>query len=253
MPHDPFENFQPCGQSWDAMERLGDGRRFCAHCERPVTDLRGMSLEEITFAHMQNDEPLCGVYTPDQLRAPEPPKRCRTGPLVTLALGASLLAARAEAQTSATPPREHVQLPPGASPRPNDAAQPRGAPSAADDTLRIHGIVRGVKGERVGAALVWLEGSPYRTVTDSAGAFVLRVPAGGPGDVRVKFARLGYGESSRTVAITPGIDAELDVVLSEVRVPFSAGIVATATEGSLRRARKRPEGFSVARISISEP
>jgi hypothetical protein len=253
-----LSSFQPCSENWDALEPLCDGRRFCARCERPVTDLRGMTIEEITYAHMTSDGPLCGVYTPDQLRAPEPPKRCRSGPLVTLALAASLLAARAGAQASAPHPREQVQLPPGAAPRPEDAGERSNASTAtpADDTLRIQGRVRAVDGTPISDAIVSVQGTPVRTITDSAGGFILRIPERLWGEIRLLVARLGF--EMRTIDLPDARTAgELDLTLEPATIAL-AGIILPPPPNrdqkrEAERMQKRREGSSVARISISEP
>jgi hypothetical protein len=249
-----LSNFQACSESWDGMERLGDGRRFCGRCERPVTDLRGRSIAEITFVHLMSDGPLCGVYTPDQLRAPEPAKRCRSSSLVTLALGASLLAAHAEAQASTPHPREQVQLPPGAAPHPDDTIQPPDA-APAGDTLRIHGRVRGEDGRPLGEAVVVVDGTPVRTITDSAGGFILRLPERIWGEIRLLVARLGY-EMRTVVLADPEAAGEIDLQLEPAPVALAGLVLPSSSRGQEReaeRTQKRREGSSVARITPSDP
>ncbi|HSU15610.1 carboxypeptidase-like regulatory domain-containing protein [Longimicrobium sp.] len=250
----PLSSLQPCGERWDAMERLGDGRRVCRRCERPVTDLRGMSVDEITFVHVMSDEPVCGVYSPGQLRpdAAEA-KRCRSGALVTLALGASLLAARADAQTAVAPAPELVQLPADAAARPGDASQPSHAPgaAAAEDTV-LYGTVRTKDGTPLPGAAVMVVGTAARAVTDSAGGFAVRVPREHGGKIELRVGRLGY--VTRTVFVSAAGNRAGVGVLLEPSAIMLAGLVASADgRGAVEDRAARREGFSVARIEVSGP
>lgn len=237
-----------CTEKWEGMEILPDGRRLCARCNHPVTDFRGMTTEEISLVHALSDERVCGVYTPGQLgpeRATQP--RRRSPGLVTLALGASLLGSRAEAQVSTHPAHEQAQQPARTD---RGEAEPSHRQSARDDAARtdsvvIHGTVRMPDGSPVRAAIVLAEGTRSHAVTDSAGGFVLRVD-GEPGrPVPLRVDRIGIERWTGTVV---GGDAGV-IVVHPASVQLSFGIVAPAASSADRR--KRREGFSVARINLS--
>jgi len=239
-----------CDQEWDAMEPLGDGRRLCARCRHPVTDFRGMSKYEITLLHVMSEDRVCGVYSPEHL-APvgaAAPGRFRSG-LVTLTLGASLLAARAEAQASRAAPHEQAQLPAdGQSPERIQERAPAPSPAAdAQDVLVIRGTVRDDRtGEPLPHAMVRVAGRNLVTVTDSAGGYTLRVPDPGRGELYVSIGRIGFQTFTTTVR------ADRNPAVANFRLASSAvgvmkGVV--VTEPGDERARElRRVGYSVTRI-----
>jgi len=238
-----------CDQDWNAMEPLGDGRRFCARCRHPVTDFRGMSKDEITLVHVMSDERVCGVYSPQQLApAAAEPRRCRGG-LVTLALGASLLAARADAQSAPSPAAEQAQLPRDASPAKAAVEAAATAPAAQNDTLVIRGTVRDA-GTRAPLAqvVVYFERDGVRrtALTDAAGGYTLRIPDPGSQEVRLRFGRIGYATAIATVREKRG-EATADVTLTTAAVGLM-GIVVTPAPRDERAAELRKVGYSVSRI-----
>ncbi|HSU15611.1 carboxypeptidase regulatory-like domain-containing protein [Longimicrobium sp.] len=240
-----------CDEDWGGMEPLGPDRRLCARCSRPVVDMRHLTLDEITEIHLWSEERVCGFYAPEHFApaASSPPRRGRPG-LVTLALGASLLAARAEAQPAAPAAREHVQLPPGAAAKPGDAphaAEPDGAARA--DTL-IHGRVRAADGTPVVAATVAAEvhGAAIRAVTDTAGRFVLRIPPNADRELTLRVYRIGFEPTTLSIETT-GRQIEIHVSLAASATIGLGSIVAV---GPVETARRR-EGFSVARLTVSNP
>ncbi|HET7462418.1 MAG TPA: carboxypeptidase regulatory-like domain-containing protein [Longimicrobium sp.] len=243
-----------CDQDWETMEKLPDGRRLCARCHHPVTDFRGMSKYEITLLHAMSEERVCGVYSPEHLApvAPPQPGRFRSG-LVTLTLGASLLAARADAQSAQPPATEQAQLPRDASPAKSDEQAPAPAPAAAQtDTLVIRGTVRdAASGAGVSQAMVGIVergGIRRSAVTDAAGGYTLRLPDPGDGEVLLHFARIGYQ------TITVRVRGNRHEVHHDVRMSSSVvglmGIV-VRTPGQEHAEELRRVGYSVSRIEGS--
>ncbi|HEX9937982.1 MAG TPA: hypothetical protein VGB15_12700 [Longimicrobium sp.] len=57
-----------CGQDWETMEPLADGRRLCPHCTHLITELRSMSKKKITLAHVMSGQRICGACTPSSSR-----------------------------------------------------------------------------------------------------------------------------------------------------------------------------------------
>jgi len=238
-----------CDQSWEAMEPVGDGRRLCTRCSHPVTDFRRMTKEEITVAHLMSDERVCGVYSPEHLKpVASAPARGRAG-LVTLALGASLLAARADAQVAERPASEQAQLPAPARP-PGSAADEISTPertAAQGETLVIHGTVHQA-GDRlpVAQAMVMVAGTQLRTITDAAGGYTLRVPGTVRGELRLRVARIGMVTREVAVHIRRGetrVDAN-DVEMAPAALGLM-GIVVTTPEAE---SASRRVGYSVSRI-----
>jgi len=250
-----LSNLPLCDQAWDAMERLDDGRRLCARCQHPVADFRGMSKAEITLVHAFSDERVCGVYSPEQLApvdaAPPRSGRFRSG-LVTLTLGASLLAARAQAQAADTPVREQAQLPPGAQPPPAPAhGDERAAPLAHaemnDTTVVIRGTVRGANAQPLQYAVV-TAGDDRRAVatTDVAGGYVLRVRVREGTKLRIRATLLGSAQARAT------IDTRRDEITHDFTLRTDEivmlGTFAPLSPEEARREELRRVGYSVSRI-----
>lgn len=205
-----------------------------------------MSKKKITLAHVMSGQRICGACTPEQF-APvtqAAPRRCRAG-LVTLALGASLLAARADAQT--TPPAAGQQQAPGdtaASPQVPASATSANASPAAQPMLVVRGSIRSREtGAPVWQAVVAVEGTERRAITDSVGDYVLRVPAGGARPLRLRFGALGYRPVSRSVARVSG----------EVRVNATLELQVICPTVVVEPDPRRRVGYHVTRIEGSRP
>jgi hypothetical protein len=56
----------PCSASWDEMQIVGEGKNFCASCEKTVIDFSGMTDEELLKFFLNNNK-ICGRLTEDQL------------------------------------------------------------------------------------------------------------------------------------------------------------------------------------------
>lgn len=239
-----------CDEKWDEMEPAGPDRRMCARCSRPVVDMRGLTPDEVSEVYLWSDERVCGLFSPGQFAAAEPrPAMRRRSGLVTLALGASLLAARAEAQSAAPPAREHVQLPAGATPESGSVARPSRAWAQTQPDTVIEGRVRSPDGNPLAYVTVaaGVRGSDVRTITDVAGRFVLRLPADHDRSVALRISLLGFEQQSIQVDLAKAHD-EIDVTLA----PSVIGLTAPLAIDPAVRAR-RSEGFSVARITVSDP
>jgi hypothetical protein len=252
-----LSKFPLCDQEWDAMERLDDGRRLCARCQHPVADFRGMSKAEIVLAHAFSDERVCGVYSPAQLApvdASTPrPGRFRSG-LVTLTLGASLLAARAQAQTADPPAREQAQRPPGAQPPPAPTPAQAAAPARAemnDTIVVIRGTVRDTQGQPLRDAVVIVgEDRRAMALTDAAGGYVLRVRVRERTELQIRAMRIGQ-VSARVTVDTRRDEITHDFTLKPDEI-MMLGIVVTSSPDETRREQRREElrrvGYSVSRI-----
>jgi hypothetical protein len=208
------------------MQPTGDGRRWCARCERRITDFRGMSDGEIRLVHARSDAPVCGVYDEAQLRPAAPPPSPPRPRLVTLALGATLLSGTASAQAATTERHPSTVQPADASTRPRDGrAAPAKAPTPAHaDSFVVRGTVRTVNGRPIRDAVVLVEGTTLHVQTDSLGGYELHVGdrAALPPVLRLRFAQVGPGH--RTVEVTTALaESRVDVVLEPPT--FRLGVV----------------------------
>jgi hypothetical protein len=61
-----------CGQQWEQMQPV-EGGRLCCQCDRVIVDFRKSSPGEIAEQMLFANQPVCGVYTPEQLAKPERP------------------------------------------------------------------------------------------------------------------------------------------------------------------------------------
>lgn len=59
-----------CGQQWEQMQSV-EGGRLCGQCDRVIVDFRDKSPGEIAELMLCADQPMCGVYRPEQLAALE--------------------------------------------------------------------------------------------------------------------------------------------------------------------------------------
>lgn len=218
----------PCRQRWDDMPAADDGRRWCARCDRRITDFRGMTDDQVQLVHALSAGPACGVYDEAQLRPAAPlPSPQRSG-LVTLALGATLLSGTAAAQPATVDRRPATQQPVDASTRLKETETPP-APSSPDaDSLVVRGTVRDEDGKPLRDVLV-VVGNAARARTDSLGGYEVRFAGRGqlPPTVWLRFAQLG--RESRTFEVsTDGAEAYVDAVLETYSLPLTQGIVITA-------------------------
>ena len=66
-----LSRLKKCDQVWDEMEETDCGR-LCQQCNKTIIDFRPLSDEEVARIHMFKTEAVCGVYRPDQFKAPVP-------------------------------------------------------------------------------------------------------------------------------------------------------------------------------------
>ncbi|HYW09842.1 MAG TPA: carboxypeptidase regulatory-like domain-containing protein [Longimicrobium sp.] len=187
-----------------------EGGRQCARCDRRLLDFRGASDDQIVRAHAENDAPVCGAYSPEQVARWANPRPI----LVSLTLGASLLGAASAAHAASAPAGVHSAL----------SVSHRDA-----DTLIVRGVVSDSAGAPLRGVLVRVEGAPVQTVTDSRGRYTIRVP--GPRDpatpVRLRFGLIGYMGRNVEIGAAPDEPAVVDVVLTRAELHI-VGIVITA-------------------------
>lgn len=222
-----------CEQRWDDMRPV-DGGRLCGACERRIVDFRPLTDVEVALTHLGDAGPVCGIYSDAQLArmglATAAPARSRRA-LPVLALGASLLGTGAVAQQTAPPAEAVVGTEPSAGASTHvPEAQAIGS-TTRTDTTTVTGVVRdGTTGEILRGAMVWVEGTTHRTVTDSLGAYLLRVPRTAEGQrPQLAFTRIGY-EHRRVPLPGNNRSPRVDVALKPAQIELSAFYVTGSPE-----------------------
>ena len=83
---------------------------------------------------------------------------------------------------------------------------------------RVSGRVVTVTGDPLPSAMVVIGTDRLKVLTDSAGAFEVRIPT--PGDWRIEATLLGYGTALDSLRIPPGFSVFVVAVLPEFRIPL---------------------------------
>jgi hypothetical protein len=201
MPRPTLHIAQPCQESWDAMTPTGPGRH-CAACQKTVVDFTWKTDAEI-LAHLARAAgETCGRLRADQLNralvtaAPaHPAPRWRAWLAAALALWGTRESSGLEAAAHAAPPPS-THHSPGKTPQHHHAA-----------TKRLQGTVRdAVTQAPLAGVAVFLKGENRTAMTDSAGYFSLRLPAGRPAARRrhLVLHRAGYLSRQLPLAAAPG-------------------------------------------------
>ncbi len=61
-----LSKLKPCNQYWEEMTPDEDGR-LCNKCNKHIVDFRKMSDFDVAFRHTDSEEPICGLYSEEQL------------------------------------------------------------------------------------------------------------------------------------------------------------------------------------------
>ncbi|GAA4344172.1 carboxypeptidase-like regulatory domain-containing protein [Flaviaesturariibacter amylovorans] len=169
----------PCSESWDGMTPDGSGR-FCASCQKTVTDFTAMSDAAIAAYLAQQSGPVCGRLYPDQLNRPMAvPRKPFPGlrHLVTVLLPAFLLSLKSTAQNNGN--------------RVAAAQSPRPSKTPAAAPITVTGTVRDERGAPVPSATVQA-GRGTVVSADAEGRFSLTVAAG----ATIRVTSVGFQETS---------------------------------------------------------
>jgi hypothetical protein len=231
---------QPCAESWAAMMPTATGRH-CAACQKTVVDFTQKTDAEILAALRHAAGETCGRLRADQLgralAAPAPPARWRAWLGAALAVGSTLGAAKAVAQTtlghhnggpvpvaSTTSGSPAVVLPSPAKP-----TEPAPDPAGPGRPLVLRGVVTdAATREGLPGVTVLLAGTTTGTTTDAMGAFALPVAAEAT-SVQLTFSSIGYVGQQLTVSpadnqpIALSMQAEVNGLMNGVVVTGVAG------------------------------
>jgi hypothetical protein len=189
---------QPCSESWDAMTPTSTGRH-CAACQKTVVDFTLKTDAEILAYLAQPGAGTCGRFWEDQLarplRPPGPPlprSRWRTWLAAVAALW-GLREATARPAAAQPPTAEHPPKKAG-----------RATPASFRPAWQIRGVVRdAATNEPLPGVAVFLKAENRNTITDSAGRFRLRVPAGRSPRARHTLVLHAFGYDSQTIGVPP--------------------------------------------------
>jgi hypothetical protein len=202
----------PCHESWDAMTPTATGRH-CAACAKTVVDFTEKTDAEILSYLARASGELCGRVRAEQLGRtllPAVPVRtsARWRSWLTAVVAAWGLREGSSLPAAAQVPTEQQAHQPGKKPTyPTPTARPK---------LYIKGVVRDSATDqpRPGVA-VFLKGENRSTVTDSAGRFSLRVPAGRQAKARhvLVLHAAGYRSQQVKVPVAPRAAGELAISL----------------------------------------
>jgi hypothetical protein len=194
---------EPCAQSWAEMTPQETGR-FCAACQKTVTDFTAFTDEEFTAFFQQKKETGCGRFTKRQLSISiiPPSKRINFG-MVNRIAAASLLTAlglplQASAQAKDTTVQQSIF-----NNKPDSVLY--------EQLLQIKGTVKEPNGEGIPGVSITIAGTNSGTMTDVDGNFELELPKKEEG-YTLTIASIPYGKKEINVN-QPG---HIDIVMDEL-------------------------------------
>lgn len=164
-----------CGQQWEQMHPVPGGR-LCGQCDRVIVDFRKKTPGEIAEQMLFADQPVCGVYTPEQLAAPvrESVAERRSGFPPLVAATVALLSMQSLQAVPLAQSEPVVQTEPSFKPViPSDTL-------GTDSTAQITRVIRGrvfeqETGEPVPFATVKVVDHPIGASSDFDGLFTIDV------------------------------------------------------------------------------
>jgi CarboxypepD_reg-like domain len=168
----------PCSESWAEMDDLGS-TRFCASCQKCVTDFTQLSDSAIAQILESHDGALCGRFKVDQLDRALLLNDSKQNKYLTALFSMSLASMVGfQNEVQAKP-----MLPIGVNQVAQDTLKPSQKQSAtpqtmSKDSILLGGVVQDVDtGEPLAwGAFIFLEGTKLGTSTDSLGKFEFMVP-----------------------------------------------------------------------------
>ena len=231
---------QPCAESWAAMAPTATGRH-CTACQKTVVDFTQKTDAEILAALRQAAGEMCGRLRADQLgralAAPAPPARWRAWLGAALAIGSTLGAAKAAAQTALghhtggpEPVASTISGSPAvAPPSPAKPTEPAPDPARPGGPLVLRGVVTdSATREGLPGVTIILAGTTTGTTTDAMGAFVLPVATDAT-SVQLTFSSVGYVGQQLTVS--PADNQPLAISMQGAVNGLMSGIVVTGVAG----------------------
>lgn len=158
---------EPCRESWSAMTPSGPDCRYCAVCERSVTDFTQKTDLEI-LQHFQNNGKICGRFRKDQLDRPfVAQRRIRNAAWLGWAAGIWSAFAAQEAIAQSAPELELTE-----------PKQCNTVATITKDSIRqVSGLIRDVHGAPLIGASVRFSDKNIGAATNINGYFSVKIPA----------------------------------------------------------------------------
>jgi hypothetical protein len=167
---------KPCSESWAQMEDLGSAR-FCASCQKCVTDFTQLSDSAMAQIIESQDGELCGRFNADQLDRALMLNDSKQNKYLTALFSMSLASVIGfQNEIQAKP-----MLPIGVNNVAQDSLPPTKNQSqtlqtASKDSILLGGVVQDAKtGEPLMFVNIYLQGTKVGTATDSDGKFEWKV------------------------------------------------------------------------------
>lgn len=181
----------PCDKDWNAMTPTEKGK-FCAHCSKHVVDLAHASDDEIV-RQMTGKSDFCGRFSPEQLNRPLIATNIPAthsffsricSVLFFIATSGSIAPAQTSKKTSIVlqeNKKEEIERYAGEQPTctATQATQTESAGnSVRADSLKntVRGIICDHDNRPAGSAIVTIQNTTWKTVTDSSGYFEFTLP-----------------------------------------------------------------------------
>lgn len=170
-----------CNQIWEDMQPI-EGDRLCASCNKCIVDFREKSNYEVALIHATSPEPICGLYTEEQLTfdIPKATPQKRKPFRHALALAASLLSllpkihAQEDAEKILT--SEQLTIQEGNNSAFSSQENKKELVSAVkSDSIILSGRITDNNNEPLIGASILVKGHSHGTATDIDGSFILNL------------------------------------------------------------------------------
>jgi hypothetical protein len=163
---------KPCSESWEQMDDLGQSR-FCASCQKCVTDFTQMSDRDIVQILQNQSGEICGRFNESQLERDLFALELKQNKYLNAFFSMTLLSAMGlpqKTQARALPPTTFVKSQKDSLPTPKNQLL------AAKDSTLLGGIVQNAEtGKPIVGATVTLDDTNVGAKTDENGQFEFRV------------------------------------------------------------------------------
>lgn len=218
-----LSKLKPCNQYWEEMTPDGDGR-LCNKCNKHIVDFRQMSDFDVAFRHADSEEPICGLYSEEQLSQSIlnlSESRINSFRKLYFALTASLLSysfveAR-EVSVAQTPYENVLNLVENRQGKKKERPQEISRSTVEEDFLFLHGrVLDATTKQLLPGANIFVEGTKLGAATDIRGEFVIDLTSfsvkGEEVNLIVSF--IGFGRKEVGIRLTKQV-TKLDISLEQ--------------------------------------
>jgi hypothetical protein len=186
-----LKSLKKCNQYWDEMNPIIGGR-LCAKCDKKIVDFSEMTFSDIAVFMSESNEPVCGFYLPEQLKAIN-----SFNSKFPIAVGLSTLIATTTFAENGIPLKEQIET--SVTNQPIDKSiliNQIPDKGIKVDTFYISGRIEYFdtttnKNLPVEFASVIVKGTSYGVTTDKMGRFKLRYQTAGTGVISIRITSVG--------------------------------------------------------------